>query len=333
MKNIMNIPNTMFVSLLIFASLTDVFSYYLADLTIPNSREQSEYIYKKCLSMNKIVYEDRCWDLLTKGPCDEGQWLVLDKAADEEQLQKPRPLTAKCKVRRCSESDVYWPRDGFCHDEETARRERLCASANTVLAIDEYGNGFCKCHDGGKVPYVRVVSSSNDDNDSQPCYPVYSKGPCPRDHVLIPYGDRYGVCAVDDCAEERRRWTADTSSQRPDVMRQQRGQPTSVARWTDGRCYELGTRGPCTGHEQLAVVRGAMMRPECVRLSVELTVLPKTTDRPGCQTDHWGNCETGVEVSTAPNELKDALLKNAKRYNGQMTTRRANVHGVRRSRL
>jgi hypothetical protein len=120
-----------------------------------------------------------------------GQWLVLDKVADEVQLQEPRPLTAKCKLRRCSESDVYWPRDGFCHDEETARRERLCASANTVLAIDEYGDGFCKCVDGGKVPYVRVVSSGNDDNYSQPCYPVYSKGPCPRDHVLTPYGDMW----------------------------------------------------------------------------------------------------------------------------------------------
>jgi len=63
----------MFVPLLIFASLTDVFGYYLADLTIPqNPHEQSEDIYEKCLSMNKIVYEDSCWDLLTKGPCDEG---------------------------------------------------------------------------------------------------------------------------------------------------------------------------------------------------------------------------------------------------------------------
>jgi len=68
-----NLPNVMFVSLLIFVSLTDVFGYYLADLTISNPQEPSEYINEKCLSMNKIVYEDRCWDLLTKGPCDEGK--------------------------------------------------------------------------------------------------------------------------------------------------------------------------------------------------------------------------------------------------------------------
>jgi len=68
-----NLPNAMFVSLLILVSLTDVFGYYLADLTISNPSEPSEYIYEKCLSMNKIVYEDRCWDLLTRGPCDEGK--------------------------------------------------------------------------------------------------------------------------------------------------------------------------------------------------------------------------------------------------------------------
>ncbi|KAE9525928.1 hypothetical protein AGLY_013977, partial [Aphis glycines] len=319
-----NLPNAMFVSLLIiFVSSTDVFGYYLADLTIPNPREPSEYIYEKCLLMNKIVYEDRCWDLLTRGPCDEGQWLVLEKVSGEVQLQEPRPLRVKCKRRRCSESDVYWPRDGFCHDQETARRNRLCADANTVLAIDEYGDGFCKCYDGGKVPYVRVISSGNDDynsQQSQPCYPVYSKGPCPIDHVLTPHG----ICTVDDCAEERRLTDSLSLMSQQSGLQQQRWQPTSLARWIDGQCYELGTRGPCTGHEQFAMSR-ATMQPDCVRLSVVLTVLPKTTDRPGCQTDHWGNCEEGIEVSTTPNELKDALLMNAKRYSQKMQMTRSSL--------
>jgi len=127
-----------------------------------------------------------------------GQWLVLDKMPYEEvQLQEPRLLRAKCARRRCSESDVYWPRDGFCHDEETARRDRLCSSSDTVLATDEYGDGYCKCRDRGKVPYVQVVSADDGgggDQDSQPCYPVYSKGACPRNHVLTPHGTRW----VDD---------------------------------------------------------------------------------------------------------------------------------------
>ncbi|XP_003240756.1 uncharacterized protein LOC100574996 [Acyrthosiphon pisum] len=321
----------MFVPLLIFVSLTDVFGYYLADLTIPrNPHEQSGDIYEKCLSMNKIFYEDSCWDLLTKGPCDEGQWLVLDRVSDKVLLREPRPLRAKCTRRRCSESDVYWPRDGFCHDEESARRDRLCASSDTVLATDEYGEGYCKCHDGGKVPYVQVVSANDDGNqDTQPCYPVYSKGACPSNHVLTPHGTRYGICTVDECAKERRLTDSSSPMLQRSSSEQQRRQPVSLARWTDGQCYELGTRGPCTGHEQFAVLR-ATMRPDCVRLSIELTVLPKTTDRPGCKTDHWGNCEEGVEVSTTPNELKDALLKNAKKFSQRAQIRRASMLEVRR---
>lgn len=122
-----------------------------------------------------------------------GQWLVLEKMSDEVQPpQEPRRLRAKCTRRRCSESDVYWPQDGFCHDEETARRNRLCASSDTVLATDEYGDGYCKCQDGGKIPYVQVISAAdhNSDQHSQSCYPVYSKGPCPRNHVIMPHGTR-----------------------------------------------------------------------------------------------------------------------------------------------
>jgi len=128
---------------------------------------------------------------------------------------------------------------------------------------------------------------------------------------------------VDECAKERR--LTDSSSSLP----QRSSSAVSLARWTDGQCYELGTRGPCTSQEQFAVLR-ATMRPDCVRLSIELTVLPKTTDRPGCKTDHWGNCEEGVEVSTTPNEVKDALLKNAKKFSQRAQVRRASMLEVRR---
>jgi len=134
---------------------------------------------------------------------------------------------------------------------------------------------------------------------------------------------------VDECIEERR--LTDSSSPLPQrsLSQQQRQQPISLARWTDGQCYELGTRGPCSGQEQFVVPLDTM-RPDCARLSIELTVLPKTTDRPGCKTDHWGNCEPGVEVSTTPNELKDALLKNAKKYGQRAQIRRPILPEVRR---
>lgn len=63
----------MFVFVFLFVSLTDVFGFYLADLTLPpKSLEETGYSYKKCLSMKKILYKNQCWDLLTRGPCDEG---------------------------------------------------------------------------------------------------------------------------------------------------------------------------------------------------------------------------------------------------------------------
>lgn len=149
--------------------------------------------------------------------------------------------------------------------------------------------------------------------------------------ILFTFIYRYGICTVDECIEERR--LTDSSSPLPQrshsQQQQQRQQPISLARWTDGQCYELGTRGPCSGHEQFVVPLDTM-RPDCARLSIELTVLPKTTDRPGCKTDHWGNCEPGVEVSTSPNELKDALLKNAKKYGQRAQIRRPSLPEVRR---
>jgi hypothetical protein len=64
----------MFIILLLFGLLADVFGYYLANLILPsNPHKELEYTYEKCLSMRKIFYEGQCWDLLTKGPCDEGK--------------------------------------------------------------------------------------------------------------------------------------------------------------------------------------------------------------------------------------------------------------------
>lgn len=61
------------LSFLLAVPMTDVFGYYIADLTLPEKTQKvSEFTYEKCLSKRKILYEDQCWDLLTRGPCDEG---------------------------------------------------------------------------------------------------------------------------------------------------------------------------------------------------------------------------------------------------------------------
>lgn len=64
----------MFVIVVLFVLLTDVSGYYLANLILPpNPHKEQQYTYEKCLSMRKILYKGQCWDLLTKGPCDEGK--------------------------------------------------------------------------------------------------------------------------------------------------------------------------------------------------------------------------------------------------------------------
>lgn len=134
-----------------------------------------------------MVLDDR-WD---DGGGGDQRW----RPGHDEHVAEP---TAKCARRRCSDSDVYWPRDGFCYDADTAGRRRLCPGPNTVLDTDEFGDGRCACADrDGEVPYVRLSGRrsedddgdayEDDDEDAWPCYAAYTRGPCRRGHVIAPF--------------------------------------------------------------------------------------------------------------------------------------------------
>lgn len=121
---------------------------------------------------------------------------------------------------------------------------------------------------------------------------------------------------------------ADLSSLLPKLFhsKQQRRKPVSLSRWTDGKCYELGTQGPCPGQQQFVVLH-ATMRPDCVRLSIELSLLPTntpgnttnfTSTTPGCMTNHEFKCEKNVEVSTEQNTVQQVLRENATKMNNKM---------------
>lgn len=77
----------MILCLLLFVLLADAYGNDSVDLN-PSSKsgggssgsvsEDSEYLdphvsHKDCLKMKKVFYGGRCWDLLTRGPCEEGQ--------------------------------------------------------------------------------------------------------------------------------------------------------------------------------------------------------------------------------------------------------------------
>lgn len=107
------------------------------------------------------------------------QWLVLEQSGNEKEM-------VKCAKRKCyNQNDHYWPKDGFCYDAETARLYRLCSQPNTELVTNKFGNGYCGCLKGDKVPYVKVFSNDKGNENSQPCYLLYTQGPCSRNQVLI----------------------------------------------------------------------------------------------------------------------------------------------------
>jgi len=112
----------------------------------------------------------------------------------------------------------------------------------------------------------------------------------------------YGNCTVDRCGTERR-WNDPFKPKRSgwQTRQQQQEATTIIAPWTDGRCYELGTRGPCAGKEQFVVVRDTM-RPGCVNPATVLDLFSNkrpettaTTTAQPCFTDHLGKCVDAVE--------------------------------------
>lgn len=77
----------------------------------------------------------------------------------------------------------------------------------------------------------------------------------------------------------------------------QTAQQMTLVPWTDGRCYELSTQGPCASNEKLAVLWDTM-RPGCVKPATELDLFSskKSTTPPPCKTDHRGECVDSVDV-------------------------------------
>ncbi|XP_050423769.1 uncharacterized protein LOC126835315 [Adelges cooleyi] len=295
------------VCLSVSTSTLSVGSFHLADLTLASKPyavpEDNANEYQKCLTKKKVFYKNNCWELLTRGPCGKGQWLVIDPDGLDDFEQ---PIKALCVRRRCSEGDVYWPLDGFCHQTKESA-DKLCPSHNTQLANDYYGEGYCKCTGTLNVPYVRI-----DDKLDSACYPVYTRGPCPLGFIVTETDvPGYGNCTTDVC---RWRWTDQASeSAVPQIP------------WTDGRCYEPDTSGPCANNEEFTVLRETG-RPGCATRLTELNLFSSMPVR--CNMDHTGECVDEVQiVNTTRAEYTAHLLASAVRH--KRTKKRRTSYGVR----
>ncbi|XP_050524862.1 uncharacterized protein LOC126896261 isoform X2 [Daktulosphaira vitifoliae] len=265
----------------VYVLLSSVISYDLADLTLvglasnPNVvPEGYENNYEKCLAKRKVLFGNTCWDLLTKGPCHKGQWLVINPDGLDDTNQ---PIKAQCVRRRCSEGDVYWPLDGFCHRMNESSRQ-LCPNQNTRLAVDAYGEGYCRCSDNMAMRYARV-----DEQLNTACYPVYTQGPCRLGYVVTEtQGPGFGNCTVDTCISLTRwRWAPISLN-------------SSQAPWTNRRCYELYTNGPCPNNEQFTVLPDSR-KPGYSQRQAPVNLLSSMPTR--CDMDNNGESVDAVQLS------------------------------------
>ncbi|XP_054257306.1 uncharacterized protein LOC128982374 [Macrosteles quadrilineatus] len=227
---------------------------------------------KECLKdyIFKIEFNGECHSVLTtdKTVCAHGQWLVLDFNS----ASLPNPvIRGKCAVRRCPPQYHFWVHQLACvHNNQSS----LYCPFGSVLDTDYFGDGFCNCI---KSP-VHVRERNTD-----LCYPVFKRGPCPQDRVWVK-----GGCLLDNCTIARARYPQKT-----------------ILSWSDGKCYAVNERGPCKGATEVLRINPYTARPECEDPKAPLHLV----DAPCTGTDHSGKCTKAV--STPQNAFYSQVAEQA----------------------
>ncbi|XP_023344856.1 uncharacterized protein LOC111714070 [Eurytemora carolleeae] len=123
-----------------------------------------------CLSNDKVYWpeDNKCYDLLSSGPCSSGEWLVLDVEVRDGDCQ--------CKVALAA------AQDGICEPGEQ-------------LLLDPFGFGVCGC--------ITSPPHATWPNDGK-CYPLYTRGPCDEGYQLTMSPSRLEPsCSPSLCGDER----------------------------------------------------------------------------------------------------------------------------------
>jgi len=187
--------------------------------------------HERCLALKNVLWrrDGRCYPLLHRGPCPDGQWLVL--AADGR-----GQVWTTCEERTCPCSpddplmcEVRYEanrRNGGHHGQLcesgcrvalAAEQDGLCGRGEQLL-VSPYGRGICGCRrtarGGKRSPHIRWP-------EDQTCYPLHERGPCPANQTLQ-YDAKNAriVCVATLC-------------------------PQGMILYRDGRCYRLHRQGPC----------------------------------------------------------------------------------------
>lgn len=245
-------------------------------IVFPESGNDTSYTnisskLKECIQDDKIEFNSECRSLLTtEGACPDGQWLVLDLLSAS--LPKPR-IRGKCVLRKCPNIKHYWaPLNKCLFSNESSI---VCPKGN-IVSTDYFGDGFCECN--------REPVHAKD--RSGVCYPVFTRGPCPKNSVWVKVNGRM-ECREDQCTATR--------SQFPIKI---------IVPWTDGKCYAVSERGPC---EPGTVVTISMWT---LQLECRDPLTPLHLLNPPCTgTDHSGNC--APSVTTPQNNFLNKVADQA----------------------
>ena len=120
-----------------------------------------------------MAYDGRCYPLLSQGPCQSMQWLLLDK--DNRGI---------CASRLCEPGFVFVVTDQLCHD---INDRDLCPGDKRPYVTGD-GQVVCDCDEG----YF------NHPDDT--CHLLYTQGLCDNGDILSPSYDSVLNCRRDQCS-------------------------------------------------------------------------------------------------------------------------------------
>jgi len=227
---------------------------------------------ESCLSKEQIYWpdDDHCYNLLTQGPCQAKQWLILRNTTSAvEVVCAHRPCPCDPAAPDLCEVEME---DGPCQCKVAlaAAQDGICDIGEQLL-VNPFGFGECGC--------ITSPPHTNWPQDGR-CYPVYSRGPCEAGFILtISDSSLEPSCQPSLCPEGK-------------VM-------------FEGSCHYLGYQGACQELEILTLDSDTL-EPRCIlntsKVKRVYDIIPNNkgfiTDGPisnvfkvrDCKMDSYGKC-------------------------------------------
>ncbi|KAL0280814.1 UNVERIFIED_CONTAM: hypothetical protein PYX00_001996 [Menopon gallinae] len=250
----------------------------------PKSRE--EISREECFAQEKLYHKptNKCYTLLSKGPCQKGQWFVLERPKERDSHVR---IEGKCVKEKCKDGEYYWSETKSCI--RSVDQPKVCDPMTEQLRNNVFGDGECACTT--EPPRARLYN----DKDN-PCHTLYTQGPCRAGQVLgfADAATDEPSCIPDPCYQESRHMKRMNALARDAVL----------APWKNNTCFELGTRGPCSSGLTFKV-HSRFRRPACVLLTQAIF----TVNRPNCVRDINDVCQKRVSKKSAANKYSRELME------------------------